>query len=39
MDHTTFIYLMDRDGAYATHFATNTPPGKMAEAIEEWARR
>ncbi|MEM7223402.1 MAG: SCO family protein [Pseudomonadota bacterium] len=39
MDHTTFIYLMDRDGAYATHFATNSPPAKIAETIEQWAER
>ena len=37
MDHSTFIYLMDRDGAYARHFATNAKPADVAEGIETWA--
>jgi len=33
MDHSAFIYLMDRQGEYVTHFAYGTAPEKMAAGI------
>lgn len=33
MDHSSYVYLMDRDGVYVTHFTPNTPPEQMAERI------
>jgi len=35
MDHSAFVYLMDREGRYLRHFAPNTPPEAMAAAIRE----
>lgn len=35
MDHTSFVYLMDREGSYVTHFGPQTPPEEMAARIEE----
>lgn len=33
MDHSTFIYLMDPEGNYVTHFAYGTTREKLAEGI------
>ena len=33
VDHSTFTYLMGRDGAYVTHFGHATTPEEMAEKI------
>lgn len=35
MDHSSFVYLMDRDGRYVTHFAPNTLPEAMAARVRE----
>ena len=35
MDHSAFIYLMNPQGEYVTHFAYGTPPEKIAAAIEK----
>lgn len=35
MDHSSFVYLMDRDGGYLTHFAPATAPEEMAARIRE----
>jgi len=34
MDHSAIIYLMDKDGKYATHFAYGMTPEKMAQKIK-----
>jgi len=33
MDHSSIIYLMDREGRYLTHFTHNTPSETMAAEI------
>lgn len=33
MDHSAYVYLMDRNGEYLKHFAPNTPPEGYVEAI------
>lgn len=33
MDHSTLVYLMDREGKFITHFPHNTPPQEMAKNI------
>lgn len=33
VDHSTFTYLMDPDGAYVTHFGHGTTPESMAERL------
>lgn len=33
MDHSSFVYLMDEDGRYVTHFAPDTTPEAMAKSI------
>ncbi len=33
MDHSAYVYLMDRNGEYMKHFAPNTPPESYVEAI------
>lgn len=33
MDHSAFIYLMDRDGRYVTRFAQGTNPDKLVAAL------
>jgi cytochrome oxidase Cu insertion factor (SCO1/SenC/PrrC family) len=38
MDHSTFIYLMDPQGQYVTHFAYGTTREKLAEAIAKAMR-
>lgn len=35
MDHSSFVYLMDRKGGYLTHFAPSTTPEAMAARIRE----
>jgi protein SCO1/2 len=36
MDHSSFAYLMDRDGKYLTHFAPGTSAEEMAAAIAKY---
>jgi len=38
MDHSTFIYLMDPQGQYVTHFAYGMTREKMADAIAKAMR-
>jgi protein SCO1/2 len=33
VDHSAYIYLMDRDGRYLGFFPPGTPPDRMADAI------
>lgn len=35
VDHSVFVYLMDRQGNYLTHFMFNTPPDTMAGVIKK----
>jgi protein SCO1/2 len=35
MDHSAFMYLMNPQGEYVTHFAYGTAPEKIAAAIEK----
>ncbi len=35
VDHSAFVYLMDREGNYLTHFSFNTPPDAMAGVIKK----
>jgi cytochrome oxidase Cu insertion factor (SCO1/SenC/PrrC family) len=35
MDHSAFIYLMNREGEYVTHFTFATSSEKIAETIEK----
>lgn len=35
MDHTSIIYLMDRDGRYLTHFTHQLNPSDMAKQIRD----
>jgi protein SCO1/2 len=35
VDHSTFTYLMGRDGKYLAHFGHATPPEEIAQRIEE----
>jgi cytochrome oxidase Cu insertion factor (SCO1/SenC/PrrC family) len=35
MDHSSYIYLMGRDGRYVSHFPPGTTPQQMAAAIEK----
>jgi protein SCO1 len=35
VDHSVFVYLMDRDGNYITHFMFNTPPETVVNAIKK----
>lgn len=35
MDHTAFMYLMDRSGKYLTHFPYGTAPEKIAETLKK----
>lgn len=36
MDHSTFVYLMDRQGRYLRHFDKGTPPETIAEGIRPY---
>lgn len=38
MDHSTFTYLMDRNGKYITHFAHNTNAQEMSNTIRKYLR-
>jgi protein SCO1/2 len=33
MDHSSFVFLMGRDGKYLAHFGPGTTPEQMADAI------
>jgi len=35
MSHTSYIYLMDREGQYVTHFRSQTDPAEMAKRLKE----
>ncbi len=35
MDHTGYIYLMDKDGKYVTHFKMDTPSAEMSARIKQ----
>lgn len=35
MDHSTFLYLMDPNGEYVTHFPYGVTPEKLAESISK----
>ncbi len=35
VDHSAFVYLMDREGSYLTHFLFNTPADAMANVIKK----
>ena len=35
MDHSAFIYLMNPQGEYVTHFSYSTPAEKIAAAVEK----
>jgi protein SCO1/2 len=35
VDHSAFLYLMDEDGRYLTHFSFNTAPNAIVEAIRK----
>ncbi len=39
VDHSVFVYLMDRDGNYLTHFMFNTPPETIVEVIKKQISR
>lgn len=34
VDHSTFLYLMGRDGTFITHFSHDAPPERVVEAIK-----
>ena len=36
MDHTSIVYLMDRDGKFLTHFSMKVRGPEMAEAIKKF---
>jgi cytochrome oxidase Cu insertion factor (SCO1/SenC/PrrC family) len=35
VDHSGFLYLMDRNGKFVTHFTHETPPERVVEAIKK----
>jgi cytochrome oxidase Cu insertion factor (SCO1/SenC/PrrC family) len=35
VDHSTFTYLLDRDGKYLTHFGHGTTPEEMAQRLKD----
>ncbi len=35
VDHSAFLYLMDEEGRYLTHFSFNTEPKAIVEAIRK----
>jgi protein SCO1/2 len=35
VDHSAFVYLMDRDGNYLTHFTFNTPADAIASVVKK----
>ncbi len=38
MDHSSIVYLMDRDGKFLTHFTHETTPDQMADALRKYLR-
>ncbi|VAV86706.1 Cytochrome oxidase biogenesis protein Sco1/SenC/PrrC, thiol-disulfide reductase involved in Cu(I) insertion into CoxII Cu(A) center [hydrothermal vent metagenome] len=38
VSHTSYIYLMDRNGEYVTHFKSRTDPDEMAKRLEDIIR-
>lgn len=38
VSHSSYIYLMDRDGDYITHFRSRTDPKTMAKRLQEIIR-
>jgi cytochrome oxidase Cu insertion factor (SCO1/SenC/PrrC family) len=36
MDHSAFLYLMNPEGAYATHFSPSKDPADIAEEIRAY---
>src|SRR5512143_1885817 len=36
IDHSTLLYLMDKNGQYITHFSYSTPAAKMAETLRRY---
>jgi protein SCO1/2 len=36
IDHSTVLYLMDKNGEYITHFSYGTPAAKMAETLRRY---
>jgi protein SCO1/2 len=36
IDHSTLLYLMDKNGEYITHFSYGTPATKMAETLRRY---
>lgn len=36
MDHSSYVYLMDREGRYLSHFGPGTPPEIMASRIRKF---
>ena len=34
MDHTSYIYIMDKQGRYYRHFRMNSAPEEIAEALK-----
>jgi cytochrome oxidase Cu insertion factor (SCO1/SenC/PrrC family) len=36
VDHTSIVYLMDRDGKFLTHFTHETSPDQMAAALRKY---
>ncbi len=39
VDHSVFVYLMDKDGNYLTHFMFNTPPETIVDVIKKQISR
>ncbi|WP_288350229.1 SCO family protein [uncultured Thalassospira sp.] len=39
MDHSSFVYLMDRNGQFIRHFNYGTPPEDMAKGIAEAVKK
>lgn len=38
MDHTSYIYVMDRNGRYFRHFRMSTPPEEIASGLKDALR-
>ncbi len=39
ISHTSYIYLMDRNGEYVTHFRSRTDPSVMSQQLQEIIRQ
>jgi cytochrome oxidase Cu insertion factor (SCO1/SenC/PrrC family) len=39
MDHSSLIYLMDKEGIYRAHFNHNTPPEEMVERVNKYIEK